>query len=182
MSEAKTISILDVEFPCTMPYDAGHTINEAEARVLNQTRRENLGNNYRTKVKEYQEKGTPTLDELLSGFAALDSSYIFTLSNVSAARKLDPVEREARAIARGILKAELDKVGRKITDVPANIPGDTEEAKKEAWGEVIDAEIDRIAALEPVVKQARDVVKARSKSVDIDIGALVGGGEAAPAA
>ena len=43
----KTISISGQAFDVSTPYAAGHTLTEAEAKVLNQTRAENIGNNFR---------------------------------------------------------------------------------------------------------------------------------------
>jgi hypothetical protein len=163
VAEAKTISILELDFSCSMPYDAGHTINEAEAKVLNQTRRENLGNNFREKVREHKETGTPTLEELTAAFADLDLNYVFTLANVASSRKLDPVEREARSLARTYLKAELEKAGRKITQAPDGVEDDE-------WKAVIESEVERIAADEAIVKMAKDAVKARSKISGITVG------------
>lgn len=167
-----TISILDTEgFVVTLPYVAGQTINEAEAKVLNQTRKENLGNNFRSKVRDFQEgklieDGAPvTLDQLLASFAELDKSYVFTIANASAARKYTPEEREARSIARDYLKQELDKVGRKIGDVPEGM-------EEQAWKDAIEAEIDRLADTAEVKKLAKDIIKARSKTAGLQLGSL----------
>lgn len=169
----KIISILDVEFEVSMPYAAGMTINEAEAKVLNQTRRENLGNNFRARVKDHLEKGTPTLDELIAAFALADKEYVFTLSNAGASVKLTPEEREARKIAREYIKSELDKVGRKLSEVPE---GFTEET----WDDQVEAEVERIAATDEVKKMAKDIVKARSKTAGLSLGSVnLGGGAAA---
>lgn len=165
MAEPKTLTILDVEFTCTMPYDAGHVCNEAEARVLNQTRRENLSNNFRSKVKEHQEKGEPTLAELQEQFAELDKNYEFTVASVSAARRLDPVEREARSLARQYIKDQLAAENRKITDVPE---GHTEES----WKEAVEAAIDQVAEDEQIIKIAKDTIKQRNKASGLQLGSI----------
>lgn len=177
MAEAKTISILDVEFNVTMPYDAGHTINEAEAKVLNQTRRENLGNNFRTLVKAHVDgaEGALTLDDLKAEFAKRDSEYVFTLSNASTTVKRTPEETEARKIAREYIKGQLDAAGRKLSDVPEGMD-------KAAWEDALELEIDRISQDPQVVKMAKDIVKARSKTAGLQLGGLgITGGEPAPA-
>lgn len=176
MAEPRTITIEGVDFVCTMPYDAGHTINEAEAKVLNQTRRENLGNNFRKQVKLFNEggEGAPTDEELQAQFAELDSTYIFTLATAGASRKLDPEEREARKIAREYIRQELDKVGRKIGTAPEGM-------SDEDWETALEAEVDRIAQADEVKKMAKDIVKARSKTANLQLGALGIGAQEAPA-
>jgi hypothetical protein len=172
--EAKEISILDVEgFICSMPYEAGLTINEAEARVLNQTRRENLGNNFRKLVSAYkeQDEGALTLEELHAKFAAADADYAFTLSNVSASVKYTPIEREARNIARAYIRQELDKEGRKIGDAPEGVP-------QEEWDDLVESQVNEIASNPEVVAIATETVQARSKTAGLQLGALaVGGGK-----
>ena len=44
---SKTITILGEKFEITAPYAEGQTLTAVEARVLNQTRAENIGNNLR---------------------------------------------------------------------------------------------------------------------------------------
>lgn len=174
MAEAKTIEILGVEFSVTMPYDAGHTINEAEAKVLNQTRRENLGNNFRAKVKAFNdndEGAASSIDELQSQFAELDAAYVFTLSTASAAVKRTPEEKEAINIAKNYIKAQLDAAGRKITDVPKGEDGNAV-MSQEDWDDAVTQEIERIAATEEVKKMAKDIVKARDKTKGLALGSL----------
>lgn len=168
MAEPRNITIEDVEFTISMPYDVGHTITEAEAKALNQTRRENIGNNFRKTVKAYNagDEGAPgSVEELQAAFAELDSTYVFTIANVGASRKLDPVEREARKIARDYLRQELDKAGRKIGTPPEGVEQDD-------WDATIEAEVDRLAQVDEVVKMAKDIVKARSKTAGLQLGAL----------
>lgn len=175
MPETKNVTILDTEgFVVTLPFAEGHVCTAAEAKVLNQTRRENLGNNFRTKVKAFQETGTPSLAELQEEFAKLDADYQFTLSNATGtSRKLDPVEREARTIARDYIKQQLAAQSRKITEAPAGV-------SKEDWDDKVEAEIDRIAATDEVLRMAKDIVKAKSKSAGLQLGEL-GLGAGAPA-
>lgn len=171
-SNKKLISILDMEFEVTMPYVEGHTCNAAEAKVLNQTRRENLGNNFRGEVKKFQDQaeGAKTEEELREAFAKADAEYVFTLASAGASAKLTPVEREARSIARQYLKQELDKVGRKINTPPEGV-------EQEAWDDTIEAEIERLAAEPQIVKMATDIVKSRSKTASLQLGALGLGGQ-----
>lgn len=145
-------------FEITAPYEAGHVLNEAEAKVLNQTRSENIGNNVRARIKELKAAGK--LDEAAAHVASVDAEYVFTLSNIGeGARKLDPIEREARNIARDIVKAHLAKTGRKITAVP---DGET----KDSWAEKIEGQIEKLVTRADVVKLAKDNVGKRQKVID----------------
>jgi hypothetical protein len=57
MPETKTKTIEGKNFEISQPYEEGHVITAIEARVLNQTRSENIGNNVRAKLKEAIEAG-----------------------------------------------------------------------------------------------------------------------------
>lgn len=150
----KTINGL--QFEISEPYAEGHTLNAIEARVLNQTRSENIGNNLRAKIKEMQEDDTKSEQDIYDLVADLDSRYEFTAAGVSASRKLDPVEKEAVKIARELLKQHLAASGRKLTVAPE---GYTEEE----WDDKVAAEIERIAAEDAVVKAAKKNVEAKQK-------------------
>lgn len=150
----KTINGL--QFEISEPYAEGHTISAIEARVLNQTRSENIGNNLRAKIKEMQESDTASEQDIYDLVAELDSRYEFTAAGVSASRKLDPVEKEAVKIARDLLKSHLAADGRKLTVAPEGVT-------EEEWDDKVAAEIERIASLEEVVKAAKKAVDAKQK-------------------
>lgn len=182
--EPKNFSILEIDFTASMPYEAGYgPITEAEARVLNQTRKENLSNNFRAQVQAFKdgaEGALATVEELQAKFAELDAAYIFTIANTgTASRKLDPVEREARNIARDLLKQALVADGLKYKEPP-------EGTSQEDWEAFIEAKIDEIAAMDEVVKTAKATVKARQGAGKISLAGLglggTGGGEETPAA
>lgn len=147
-----------IAFDISQPYEAGHTVTEAEARVLNQTRAENIGNNLRAKLKEMAEAGASE-DELRSLVAEKDAEYVFTLAGARASRQLDPYEREAVKIAREMLRDHLAASGRKLTVAPEGVT-------EEEWEEKVGAEVDRIAALDEVIKAATQRVDARKKQAD----------------
>lgn len=155
-TKSKTINGL--AFEVNQPYVAGHVITEAEARALNQTRSENIGNNVRAKIKEMQEAGSDHA-AIAAYVSEVDGNYEFTLANVAASRKLDPYEREARNIARELLKNHLAQTGRKLTVAP-------EGTTDEEWKDKVEAETDRIAGSEGVVAQAKKNVDARQKTAD----------------
>jgi hypothetical protein len=150
----KTINGL--QFEISEPYAEGHTVSAIEARVLNQTRSENIGNNARAKIKEMQESGTVSEQDIADYVSEIDSRYEFTAAGVSASRKLDPVEREANKIARELLKAHLAASGRKLTVAPEGLTD-------EEWDDKVSSEVERIAGLDEVLKAAKKNVDAKSK-------------------
>ena len=149
----KTINGL--QFEISEPYTEGHTITAIEARVLNQTRSENIGNNTRAKIKEMQEANASE-QEISDYVSSVDTDYVFTAAGVSASRKLDPVEKEAVKIARDLLRAHLATSGRKLTVAPEGMTD-------EEWDDKVAAEVERIAALDEVVKAAKKNVDAKNK-------------------
>lgn len=161
----KTIN--GMEFEISQPYSEGHQCTAAEAKALNQTRSENIGNNARAKIKEMLDKGAPD-QEIIDYVAALDAKYEFTLAGVSASRKLDPVEKEANKIARELLKEHLATTGRKLTVTPDGMTDDE-------WEDKVAAEIERIASDEQVVKAAKKNVDAKQKQADTLKEAVLGG-------
>lgn len=165
---SKTVgkTIDGIEFDITLPYAEGHTVNAAEAKALNQVRAENIGNNTRAKIKEMKTAGKSE-DEIKAYVAKVDAEYVLTLAGVSAARKLDPVEREAIKIARELLKAHLGESGRKITVAPEGMT-------KEEWEDKVSAEVERIAGLDDVVKAAKKNVEAKQKQASQLAEALAG--------
>ena len=127
----KTISMYEQEFPITAPYAAGHSLNEAEAKALNQLRGENISNNFRKRVR-----------------AALDGTPLKEGGSVETlAEPIDPVEREALRIARELVKKALAAKGKRLKDVDeekfeakvAEIAA-TEKVQKEAKRRVAAAE------------------------------------------
>ena len=158
----KTIN--GVAFEISQPYAEGHVITEAEARVLNQTRSENIGNNLRAKLKEMADAGASEA-ELQALVAEKDAEYVFTLSNARASRQLDPYEKEASKIARELLKDHLAQTGRKLTVAPEGLT-------QEEWDEKAASEVDRIAAREDVMAAAKKRVDARRKTAETLLGAM----------
>lgn len=152
--ETKSKIIHGVAFDITQPYVEGAVITAAEARALNQVRSENIGNNVREKLKELLEAGDTAGATAL--VAERDSTYVFNMSSGSSAVKRDPIETEARKIAKELIKENLAASGRKLTVAPE---GETEES----WSEKIDGEIDRISALSDVLKVATKNVADKQK-------------------
>lgn len=166
MPEPKIKTIEGRNFNISQPYEEGHVLSAIEARVLNQTRSENIGNNVRAKLKEAIEGGKSD-DELAALVAEVDAAYAFTAAGTRAAARLDPYEREARKIARELLRAHLADTGRKLTVAP---DGSTQEE----WDEKIEAEVDRIATMDTVLEAAKKEVDAKKRRADKLASALEG--------
>ena len=166
MPEPKTKTIEGRNFEISQPYEEGHVLTAIEARVLNQTRSENIGNNVRAKLKEAIEQNAD--DAALTALVAeVDAAYAFTAAGTRATARLDPYEREARKIARELLRSHLAGTGRKLTVAPE---GTTEEE----WNEKIEAEVDRIATTEQVLEAAKKEVDAKKRRADKLANALEG--------
>ena len=166
----KSVIIAGQSFDLATPYSAGHTLTEAEAKTLNQVRHENVRNNMAKVVKEAIESGDQAkLAELPAKVAAYDADYAFSIGGSGAtATRLDPVEREARAIAKEYVKAHLAKTNRTFKSVPEGMTEDE-------WKAKLEDNIANVAASEAVLKEARSVVNAKNKrmeklAADLDLG------------
>lgn len=169
-ASTKTIVIQGLDFQVSWPFVAGHVCTEAEAKALNQTRKENLANNFAKRVKDAkaldEKNGTNEVSSLAAEFAKLDAEYEFTLANVSAAARLSPVDREARSMAKAAIVANLASKGRKLSDVPAGLT-------KEEWDAKVAARIEEIAGQDNVIAAAKKQVAAKEKAisaVSLDLG------------
>lgn len=127
------VTIAGEQFEIKAPYAAGHPLNEAEASVLNQTFLENVRNNSAGKIKaakEVAEKaGTVfSVDTFLVGegaeqvtlrqsLQAYADAYEFGVRTARTSEPVDPVQREARAIAKEALAAAMKAKGIKRKDL-----------------------------------------------------------------
>ena len=125
MPDPKTVSIgtkdQKIEFQVPQPYAEGHVCSANEAKVLNQVRAENIGNNARARVQAtiLGEEGAMSQQELLNWFTKYANEYQFTEAAAGTGRAtLSPLEREARKVATAIVIQLLSKDGRKRKDVP----------------------------------------------------------------
>lgn len=161
----KEISIGDKEnkmsFLVPIRYYEGHVVNANEANVLNQIMRENLGNNWRTKVQAFlkQEEGAhKSEDELRADFDKYVAEYQFSQAGTGTGRAaLSPLEREARKIAKAVVIQMLARPtdqhpqGRKPKDIDA---------------EKFEAEVARFAETEKVQALAKKNLKAQEKAIN----------------
>jgi len=163
MAETKSIIIQGVSFEAPVPYAEGHTLTGPEARALNQVFHENIRNNFAKTVKASNEgaEGAVAADQLPQAFAAYVDSYSFATPGSGSTREtLDPVEKEARALAKAALTEALKAKGRSI-----NPPKEASDEQKDAYKAQIADKIAEIAQRAEYVEQARKNVKAREKSL-----------------
>lgn len=122
----RPITIQGVTFEVDDKYSTGHVCNENEAGTLNQTRAENLRNNFAPTVKATKEEGAKAagvevdnyeltddeVETLKTKFAAVAEAYEFGARG-GGIRTTDPVTREARRIARDRVESAIrEKHGR----------------------------------------------------------------------
>lgn len=158
MTESITIS--GETFQVSKPYAEGHQLTANEASALNQTRIENLRNNFAAKVKDAKAAGAFDLPTFQAQFTALDSAYVFGVRSAGGGGgpRLDPVEAEAMNIAREKVRAAIVKKGHKLSDVSAATI--TELAKK------------AVEANPSIRELAQARVTAAQNLADVDVGDL----------
>lgn len=158
MPEAKQIVVAGETITCPQPYEPGHSITEAEAKTLNQVFSENVRNNTAAKIKKVKEEGGD-LAAALAEAEQYANAYEFSMPSAGGGtrRVMDPVEREARSIARDLIKQRLEEQGRKLKDVDK---------------EKLEAKIEEVSANEDVLKLARKRVSERKKLADVGLQGL----------
>lgn len=163
MSETKSKIIMGESFTLSTPYSAGHVLTEVEAKVLNQVRAENIGNNLRDTVKEAleaKEKGDSSkYDGLADLVAKYDGEYTFSMGGGGGTSRLDPVEREAKSLAEAYVREDLKKKGRKWAQVPEGLT-------EEQWVEKRTAVVESLMARDDIIALAKKRVKEKGKVTD----------------
>lgn len=158
----KQISIGGHDFDVATPYAEGHEINAAEAKALNQTRAENMANNFRKRVKEAGED-KPALAKVIAAFKDYDKNYVFTLAAAGGSRSsMTPLEKECRKVARAWLVNELKKT--KTTIKAYTEKHDTDYVKTKV------AEIAEVPAIQALAAQnLKDAEKLAEKQLDVKV-------------
>lgn len=151
----REISIYDETFTVTSPYAEGNVINAVEAKTLNQTRAENIANNFRKRVKAALDgvplkegEVVPTLDEIRAALAAYDAEYTFSMPTPGR-EPIDPLDREILKIAKQAVKQTIVESGKKLKDY-------TDEQLEGAY--------ERASAREDVIKEAKRRLNAQKKA------------------
>jgi hypothetical protein len=101
------ITIAGRQFEVTSPYVPGpRDLSEGEAHTLNQTRHENIRNNFAKKVKEAKPE-----EDLQALITAYDAEYEFGVRGEGGGVSRDPVQVEARSLVRVTIKTKLKEKG-----------------------------------------------------------------------
>lgn len=155
----KDITIHGEKFTVTAPYAEGHTLSAIEAKVLNQVRAENVANNFRKSIGAALEKPEAeragALEAVRNEFTKYEGEYTFAAGGSTRA-PVDPIEREAQAIAKASIKESIrEKFGKSVKEY-LEVEGNQEK---------YDAAVDKVAAQDDVLKLAKKRVADRKKSV-----------------
>jgi hypothetical protein len=149
---SKQIVIQGVSVEVSTPYAEGHTVTVAEAKALNQVRAENIRNNMASKVKEIEgdaeELSQEQLDQIAQLVSQYDAEYEFTMASAGGGRTTDPLEAEAKRIAKQLVSNAARNQGLKLKDIPQ---------------EKLDAKIAEVMELPEVQKAAADALKKKQK-------------------
>ena len=160
------ITIQGLTFPARQIFDEGHALTALQADVLNQTRDENLRNNYAAKIKaEMKENKVDTasglppaiLQALLDKFPTFEEAYEF--GSRGGAREVDPEKKQAMLLAVDSVKKALQKKGHNLKDIG------TDKIK-----EMAKAAIEKYPKF---MEKAKTIVSARNDAaseLDIEIG------------
>lgn len=163
-SETPTMnmSIEGLVFEVSAPYAEGHTVNEAEAKALNQMRKENIGNNVRKAIKDLKSGEEFTDEEEVQAreiVAEKDANYEFTLASArGSGTSRDPLETMCNRLAREYLNSKIQEAGHTV------------KAYKETNGEdAYNEKVAEIAENEQIVALAKERLSQREKLADIEI-------------
>lgn len=150
---ARKVTIQGQLFDLDDPYAEGHTCSAMEAKALNQTRAENIRNNFAGEVKKLQGDADALTEAQVAQLQAQLNEYASKYEfSVGAGRVTDPVEKEAKRIAKELLDAKIISKG---TSVKKYI---------EAQGQdKYDGLLAQLMEKEEIQKEAQAIVKKRSK-------------------
>lgn len=125
------IKVQGMIFHYSPRYFEGHVLTAVEAEVLNQTFGENLRNNFASKIRDAAEALAKDLPEgekpreftdeektaFANDFSAYAASYTFKAPRQGAG-PVDPIDAEARKIAKAIILTHLAKKNIKASTLP----------------------------------------------------------------
>lgn len=156
----KQFTISGKTFEIDEPYAEGHVCSPAEAKTLNQTRAENVRNNLAKHIKTLEEAGSVELDGVTYSdgqalVTAYAKDYEFSMGGGGTARVVDPVEREAIALAKAWIKEQLADIGKTVKE---HFKTDTDAGKERYASKVAE-----VAEQPEVRKEAEKAVAAQKK-------------------
>lgn len=164
-----TITIQGLEFTVDYPYKAGTIdLSHGEASALNQTRAENLRNNFAAQIKQqlasYRETNkiaeteevAPSVldkDELDKDFKEYADNYEFGVRSLGGGGRLptDPVEREAYDIASKKVREALKARNVKLTAVPKEKMDEMVQAVIKKYPDITEEAKRRVSAVSSIV-------------------------------
>ena len=164
-TQTKDITISSVGFTISMPYAAGPIeLTEAEAKTLNQTRLENIGNNLRKQIDALKSEDGTMTDEAQAEAQALvaerDANYIFTVGSVGTSRVTDPLAKECMTLAKGVV---LDNI--KANDMTLKAYRE-QEGGEEKYNDLVA----QVMEMPAVIAAAKANLAGRSGLTDIKLG------------
>lgn len=151
------LSIAGTVYEVTDKYAPGHTIDEREAKVLNQTRAENIGNNLRAEFKKRLEAGEDP-NTFQADVSKYDAEYTFAMGRQGRA-PIDPLEAEIQRVIREALK---EQGGKKLKEYSA-----------EELDQIYQDNMDN----DQVVAEAKKRLKAKQKKATFALRGVMGAGE-----
>lgn len=155
------MSIEGLVFEVAAPYAAGHAITEAEAKALNQMRKENIGNNVRKAIKDLKGDAEGFTEEQAAQAASIvaekDANYEFTLSSARGTSK-DPLEVMAVRLAREAVNAEIQRKGLTV------------KAYKEEKGDRYEELVAQVSEKPEIIELAKQRLAQRDALTSISLG------------
>lgn len=148
------VTIQGKSFKAQLPYAEGHVLTATEAAVLNQTRVENLRNNFASFMKRAAEDKESPRELGQDEFDKYQAEYKFGVRQGGTRVAVDPVTREARAMASKAIKDALKKKNVDLKSLP--------EGK---FDELVDGLLEKRPEFR---QQAETIVNARKSAVSID--------------
>ena len=113
--EKRTFTVQHFKVELSQPYEAGHTISEIEAAVLNTARGEGIGEKLRPYFKKLQNEDNSYNPEhvktMLAEVEKHDAEFEFTLANTGSKVYETPEEVEARKLARAYVNSKIADTG-----------------------------------------------------------------------
>lgn len=148
----RNVTIQGAVFELADVYAEGHVCSPMEAKALNQTRSENIRNNFAGRVKEAKGDAESLPDaaknKLQTELNDYATKYEFSVG-IGGAR-LDPIQKEAKQIAVTLVDGVIAKSGTSV------------KAYKDTKGkDKYDALVADVMEREDVVKKAEKIVKER---------------------
>ena len=124
-AQRRDITVKGLILTTALIYDEGHECDEHEARTLNQTRCENLRNNFASEIQKAIDEAKVTSASELSAevkaqlqrdFDMYAKGYTFE----GRGAIVDPVRTQAIQLAMGKIKETLKKKGHRLSDIGAD--------------------------------------------------------------